>query len=189
MRHPTSKVLFNYWDSLRGSRTAPDRGEIEPGAIRHILADTFILDLSAGEATFRLAGTRLCALFARELRGAGFTPLWMQDGRQDMDRCLAGIAADATGMIGGLVCHTSDGHRINLELILLPLRHLGRTHARMIGAISPGAIPVWIGEKPVVALETVSMRVITPVATEATPQPYLGAERRHRLVVYEGGRR
>ncbi len=46
MKHPTSRMLFSYWDSLRGDRAAPERGEIEPGAIRHILAETFILDLS-----------------------------------------------------------------------------------------------------------------------------------------------
>ena len=42
MKHATTRMLFAYWDTLRGERAAPDRGEIEPGEIRHILADTFI---------------------------------------------------------------------------------------------------------------------------------------------------
>ncbi|HEY0354137.1 MAG TPA: PAS domain-containing protein, partial [Enterovirga sp.] len=64
MKHATSRMLFSYWDSLRGERAAPERSDVEPGAIRHILADTFILGID-GEAgaTFRLAGTRCSALF------------------------------------------------------------------------------------------------------------------------------
>ena len=45
MKHPTSRMLFSYWDGLRGARAARERGEIEPGEIRHILADTFVLEI------------------------------------------------------------------------------------------------------------------------------------------------
>ena len=46
MKHATSRMLFAYWDALRGERSSPERGAINPGAIRHILADTFILEIS-----------------------------------------------------------------------------------------------------------------------------------------------
>ena len=62
MKHATSRMLFAYWDAARGERASPERSEIEPGAIRHILADTFILEIGAnGTAEFRLA-ERECAL-------------------------------------------------------------------------------------------------------------------------------
>ncbi|TXM87718.1 PAS domain-containing protein, partial [Methylobacterium sp. WL122] len=72
MKHPTSRMLYSYWDRLRGQRCAPERSEIEPGAIRHLLADSLILELDMPHrtATLRLAGTRVCALFGRELRAA-----------------------------------------------------------------------------------------------------------------------
>ena len=61
MKHATSRLLFAYWDGLRGDRAAPERSQIEPGQIRHILADTFILAIEPdGQAEFRLAGTRAC---------------------------------------------------------------------------------------------------------------------------------
>ncbi len=70
-------MIFAYWDQLRGERAAPERGEIEPGEIRHVLADTFILEIGADRrAEFRLAGTRLCALFGRELKARPFVDLW-----------------------------------------------------------------------------------------------------------------
>ena len=43
MKHSSNRELFEYWNKRRGRRSAPERGEIEPGAIRHVLADTFIL--------------------------------------------------------------------------------------------------------------------------------------------------
>ena len=58
--------LFQYWNRLRGTRPAPRRTEIEPSDIKTLLADTFILEQdSRGLPVFRLAGTRLCALFGR----------------------------------------------------------------------------------------------------------------------------
>jgi hypothetical protein len=70
MKHATTRMIFAYWDALRGERSAPERGEIEPGEIRHVLADTFVLEVAPERiATIRLAGTRICAFFGRELRG------------------------------------------------------------------------------------------------------------------------
>ncbi len=76
MKHPTSRLLHAYWNGLRGARAAPERGEIEPGEIRHVLADSLILEIDAPRqsATVRLAGTRLCALFGAELRASPSRP-------------------------------------------------------------------------------------------------------------------
>src|SRR5215469_2101579 len=69
MKHAACRELYAYWDERRGKRPAPERAEIEPGAIRHVLSDALILGLDAGTGhPFRLAGTRMCALFGRELK-------------------------------------------------------------------------------------------------------------------------
>ena len=70
MKHEKSTSLFQYWNRLRGNRPAPRRTEIEPADIKANLADTFILEQDTrGRPMFRLAGTRLCATFGRELKG------------------------------------------------------------------------------------------------------------------------
>ena len=73
MKHAASRELYAYWEEKRGTRPAPERAEIEPGAIRGVLSDAFILaiDRSAGHP-IRLAGTRVCALFDREIKGRSF---------------------------------------------------------------------------------------------------------------------
>ena len=186
MKHVSTRVLFAYWDGLRGERAAPERGEIEPGAIRHVLADTFILDLEEpGRAVFRLAGTRLCALFGGEMKGQDFAALWRRQAGNDIDHMIATVTDDAAGVVGGAVGTTRRGATVNLELLLLPLRHRGRTNARLMGAISPAVVPSWIGFDPVESLSMLSLRVILPSGRkEDVPQQ----NRRPHLVVHNGGR-
>ena len=76
MKQEGSLALFHYWNRLRGDRPAPKRTDIEPADIKTLLGDTFILERDTrGEAIFRLAGTRLCAIYGRELKGFAFTSL------------------------------------------------------------------------------------------------------------------
>ncbi len=188
MKHATSRMLFAYWDAVRGERASPERSRIEPGAIRHILADTFILEIGVhGAAEFRLAGTRLCALFGRELKGQTFERLWPAHAGPEARRCVDTVMDEAAGLVSGQVGATLDGQTINLEMLLLPMRHGGRTHALALGALSPATIPAWFGLRPVAFLNTVSQRVIrtswTPPGLHAKP-----AEPQRRFVVHRGGR-
>ncbi|TXM60436.1 PAS domain-containing protein [Methylobacterium sp. WL120] len=174
MKHPTSRMLYSYWDRLRGQRCAPERSEIEPGAIRHLLADSLILELDMPHrtATLRLAGTRVCALFGRELRAAHLSALW---GHASADpwRMVETVAADAIGVVAGLRGTNTDGETVDLEFLLLPLRHRARTQARALGALSPLAPPTWLGLRPLVRLNTLSLRMLArpmPDALHDGPQ-------------------
>ena len=161
MKHPTSRLLHSYWDRIRGERCAPERAEIEPGEIRHVLADSLILELDMPQrsATLRLAGTRVCALFGRELREQHLAALWGASG-DDPWRMIEIVAEDAVGVVAGLRGTTAAGDTIDLELLLLPLRHRGRTQARALGTLSPVGAPVWLGLRPIVRLDTLSLRVM-----------------------------
>jgi hypothetical protein len=76
MQQEATIALFQYWNRLRGGRPVPLRSEIEPADIKRLLADTFILEADGrDEAIFRLAGTRLCAVYGRELKGFAFPSL------------------------------------------------------------------------------------------------------------------
>ena len=131
MKHPSSRDLYAYWDAQRGNRPAPERGDIEPGAIRHLLGDSFILALDAARGhPFRLAGTRVCALFGRELKDEPFTVWDARDRGRSRD--LIDILADeCVGVVAGVDARTNvDGAPIDLELLLLPLGHRGTASAR-----------------------------------------------------------
>lgn len=188
MKNPSTRLVFDYWDTLRGERSAPERGEIEPGALRHALADTFVLENEAIGPVFRLAGTRLCALLGRELRGRAFAALWPDVESQGETRRLVQTVMDETaGAVAGLQAETSTGASVHLELLLLPLRYRGRTHARVLGALSPAVTPDWLGLDTLTSMRMISLRMIWPGMRPNLP-PERSPNERPRLVVLPGGR-
>ena len=104
MKLAASQQLYAYWDELRGARSAPERNDIEPGAIRGILADTFILEFD-GRRDFpmRVVGTRTSALFLRELRGAPFLDLWRGQDRDETRAILSSVADEAQPFLIGAI--------------------------------------------------------------------------------------
>src|SRR3954467_12971152 len=135
MKHSSIRELFNYWNESRGHRPAPERNDIEPGSIRRVLADTFILtfDKSAGHP-FRIAGTRACAAFGRELKGEAFVDLWSADCRNMVRNLLTIVANEAIGVVAGAQGVSTDGSKLDFELLVLPLSQRGRTDVRVLGA-------------------------------------------------------
>ena len=76
MKLAVTMELYGHWNRLRGARSAPERNAIDPGAIRGVLADTFVLDFDVSRGfPFRIAGSRANALFLKELRGLSFLDL------------------------------------------------------------------------------------------------------------------
>lgn len=201
MKAAASKELFAYWNRLRGGRAAPERSDVDPGAIRTILGDTFILEMSSADGfPFRLAGSRICAAVGHELKGERFEGLWRGPDRTTVTDTLATVADDAAVAVLGVAGLTELGRRVDLEVTLLPLRHRGRTHSRILGAMSPIETPYWLGACPITRFELSSLRTIWPTGRrrvfgeDATPPPppaasLAGAARRiGRFLVFDGGR-
>jgi hypothetical protein len=196
MKHPSIRELFEYWNGQRGKRPAPERAEIEPGAIRRVLADTFILSFEpAAGHPFRVAGTRVCALFSRELKGEAFLDLWSAESRRDVSDLLT-IVAEESAAVAASASAACPAGRVQLELVLLPLSHHGRTDARFLGALAPSEPPAWLGTSPPAGLTMGTHRYVGPAAAGAPresailPKAHLalgGGRIRHGFVVYDGG--
>jgi hypothetical protein len=193
MKHPSTRELFDYWNDRRGSRPAPERGEIEPGAIRRVLADTFMLGIDPVTGhPFRIAGTRVCAIFGRELKGVAFTDLWREASRSAIAEILAVVATESVGVVAGASAHGSDGTLLKLELLALPLAQRDGTNARILGALSPAETPYWLGTGGLGPLTLGAIRYLgtmqTAPITAALPAGAGASGRlRHGLVVYDGG--
>jgi hypothetical protein len=192
MKHPSNRAVFAYWNERRGHYAAPERSDMEPTEIRRALADTFMLALQVpGDHPFRLAGTRLCALFGRELKGEAFPGLW-EPGDQAALRELVRIAAEE--LVGTVACatgRTAEQETIQLELLLLPLRRRGREIPRLLGVLAPTVVPCWLGVRPLEALALGTWRYLTELETAQSPRlvpETQGGRPRRGLVVYDGGR-
>jgi hypothetical protein len=189
MKHAASRELFAYWQEQRGRRQAPERAEIEPGAIRQILSETFILALdNAAGYPFRLAGTRVCALFGRELKGESFVKLWTETDRRTIADLLAIVSEEWTGTVAGVTAHNGNGETLELELLLLPLSAPRPSLARTIGVLAPLKMPQGLGLSPVGALTLGSRRHVGAAAEKRLLPRFLSPRNRRGLVVYDGGR-
>ncbi|WP_297113132.1 PAS domain-containing protein [uncultured Devosia sp.] len=173
---PSTKTLYTYWNAIRGSRSAPDRRDIDPTRIREALANTFILELDeADKFSFRLAGSHLCTSYCRELKGRSFSALWHDRDSDAMDTLIRAVTEDhAVALVtfqGSTALHT----KVSFETILMPLRHNGSTHTRILGAMSALEEPYWLGVQPILEQRITGLRLIWPdeVPAEETQREVL----------------
>ncbi|MBL8599018.1 MAG: PAS domain-containing protein [Devosia sp.] len=163
MQNQSTKTLYDYWNSLRGSRSAPDRRDIDPTKIRGALANTFILELNDNrEFDFRLAGSHICAAYARELKGRSFTRLWHPRDRDAMETLVRAVTEDHAVALITFQGVTALNTKLSVETILLPVRHNGSTQTRMLGAMTAMDEPYWFGSQPVVEQRITGLRLIWP---------------------------
>jgi len=103
MKHPSNRAFFAYWDAQRGGERAPDRSDIEPGAVRELLGDIFVLsyDHDAG-FPFRVAGTRVCALLGRDLKDKSFSELFTPEARGEINDIITVVAEELLGAVAGV---------------------------------------------------------------------------------------
>lgn len=194
MKHSSTRGLYDYWNERRGDRPAPERFDIDPAAIRHVLGDTFMLAADfVDQLRFRLAGTRVCALFCREIKGETFKSLWNEASRRSVEDLLLTVTAENQSLVAGLTGRTEDGNELALEMLLLPLAHSGHARIRAIGVLVPFEPPYWLGERPLVELELATVRHVGPNAEADVFAPHFAPAQpkirvRHGFVVYSGGR-
>jgi hypothetical protein len=188
MKHAASRELYAYWQELRGRRPAPERAEIEPAAIRGILSETFILALDRpARYPFRLAGTRVCALFDRELKGTPFLELWDETSRHTVADLLAILADEWVGTVAAVSAHNAEGQAIDLELLLLPLSATRPVLQRSIGVLAPMKA-AGIAASPLGSLTLGGRRHVGPAVEKRLLPRFLAPRSRRGLVVYDGGR-
>ncbi|MDR3475815.1 MAG: PAS domain-containing protein [Devosia sp.] len=163
MQKTSTKTLYDYWNSLRGARSAPDRRDIDPAEIKSALANTFILELDdSREFSFRLAGSHLCTAYARELKGRSFTKLWHPRDRDAMATLIRAVTEDHAVALVTFQGTTPIGTKTAFETILLPIRHNGTTETRLLGGLTALDAPYWLGVQPIMEQRITGLRLIWP---------------------------
>lgn len=209
MNQDGSIALFQYWNRLRGNRPAPLRTDIEPADIKGLLADTFILERNGrGNSKFRLAGTRLCAIYGKELKGYSFSSFWAVHDQNGIERLVNHTLDDKAVCVVSFEGRTEEDRLNRFEMVLLPLE--GKPESRRaLGTVQPIMKPFWLGADPIVENHLENYELVDPnqrpvhssgrpavLAPSLSPdgemliqQPGEGFGRRIRhLVVYQGGR-
>ncbi|HEX4304394.1 MAG TPA: PAS domain-containing protein [Rhizomicrobium sp.] len=138
MKHPSSRGFFAYWDDMRGGERAPDRSAIEPGAVRELLGDIFVLSYDHETGfPFRVAGTRVCALLGRDLKDKRFSTLFAPECRREIEDIVAVVAEELLGAVAGITATAEDGSATHLELLLLPFNTRAHSPISLTGVLAP----------------------------------------------------
>ena len=154
MKQDATRALFEYWDALRGTRPAPERADIEPGAIRSCLANTFVLAADPEQGhLFRIAGTSVCALFGSELTRKPFETLWHAGDQRAIRDLLQTVTGDMEGVVAGVTGCNEAAETVGIEMILLPLAGSDGTAGRVLGGLTVAAPPYWLGTLPIQSLQ------------------------------------
>ena len=162
MRNAGTIELFRYWNHIRDGKPAPKRTQIEPIDIRTYLADTFILEQGLRlEVTFRLAGTRVCAIYGRELKDYSFFGLFSLGDMSLAKRLINACFLDKTVSVIGFDGITKSKKVAGFESVFMPLSGPGESE-RIFGAIFCETKPFWLGAEPVVESRITSVRIVDP---------------------------
>jgi hypothetical protein len=138
MKHPSNREFFAYWDQKRGDARAPDRSEIEPGAVRELLGDIFVLSYdSAAGYPFRVAGTRVCALLGCDQKDRSFSALFTPDCRREIEEIIGVVADEMLAAVAGITATAQDGSLAHLELLLLPFNTRAHAPLSLTGLLAP----------------------------------------------------
>jgi hypothetical protein len=182
---------------VRNGRIAPQRFEIEPAAIAPLLSETFIAEcVGPHKYRFRLAGTKICNYFGRELRNTELLDFWYAEDRDSIVALLGNVFGEGAAGQVLFTGHARNNRSCEFELILLPLSHGGPAINRALGAISAIEPPFWLGAEPMLRQELTEVNVYWP---DGAPQhlqirretlhelPAVGAAARRSFTVHEGG--
>jgi hypothetical protein len=170
--HPASLELYTYWNARRGARPAPFRSEIEPADIRDVLPDIFILDIEGPENyVWRLAGTRLCTLHCRELKGRSFLADWTGENADPMRSLLRTVVEKNLVAVLEITGKNTRNQSIDMEMVLMPLHVEHSNKMRVLGCLMPLDQPYWMGISPPVERQIQTTRLIWPSTPFGDPLP------------------
>jgi hypothetical protein len=171
MKHPSNQEFFAYWNEKRGDGRAPDRGDIQPDAVRELLGDIFVLACDeANRYPFRVAGTRLTALLGRDLKGESFPGLFEAEGRRDIEDVITAVTEDMLAAVAGITATSAEG-LAHLELLLLPFNLLA---------------PFESGHGRLRDFKLTSWRYLHPPTERILPRALRKLKLARGLMVYEG---
>lgn len=190
MKHPAAREVFAYWDSCRGTAIAPTRADFDPAALRAHLGDMFVIGFGArGACTFRVAGTRVCARFGRELKGLAFRSLWHPRDRALVDDIADAVAFEHQASVIGAVARDTAGFQTSFELLLLPFAGGTLVRPSLTGLMAPLNEFAAQANGRIVELALGTWRRIGNIA--APPVGDVAPRRRHPargITLYEVGR-
>jgi hypothetical protein len=149
MKHPSSRELYDYWDKQRDGAPAPERGALEPAPIRHLIGDMFVVGCDQASCfPLRVAGTRICAMVGRDVKGEDFLDLFARASRRQVEDFLSIATEESLATIAGVTAFTDGLTPVYLELLLLPFAPSVLAPQSVTGSLVMLGVPAQLDRMP-----------------------------------------
>jgi hypothetical protein len=160
--HPSSRALFRFWEATRGSRAAPDRGDIDLHHIRDLVPNLAIIERASRSARFRwrLAGTLVCDLYRLELTGRDFLAGWDSFESDVIGRFLGGVVQSLQPCVLRFRLTTNFNQAIGVEMIGLPVLPEGSRGIQIFAGVFSFPDDTLLGYRFIAGMELSSARSI-----------------------------
>jgi len=134
MKHRNSHLLVGYWDRLRKGRDVPDQTDVDPRAIKRVLANVFILEASdPGRPLYRLAGTAHCEQYGGELKATSFLARWETQSRSAIALLLRQSLRTHQPVCISSIGATASTGMVQIETVLAPVTFGDGAPTRFLG--------------------------------------------------------
>lgn len=189
--HPGSRALFRYWEAVRGEMSAPPRDWLDLQKIRMLVPHLFMIERRPGQIyAWRLAGTRVCQLWGKELTGRPAFAEGDRFERESISRLLDGVVDAHQPFVLRFRLHSDAGPSVAAELVGTPLRARQGNATYVFGVIMPFREVIRSQHDQVTSFELSTARTIW---TEPVPGADRSASSRSNsqqaFQVINGGRR
>jgi hypothetical protein len=160
--HPGSRALFRYWEKIRAERAAPNRDDLDLTQIRYLVPNLVMLERDNIRLSYkwRLAGTRTCELYRRELTGTDALMGWDKFESQAIKRLFDGVVTSLQPCLIRFRLNTTLNQTIGAELIGLPLQARKDVRIHILGGIFPFREIDNLGYDGIASLELSGARTI-----------------------------
>lgn len=134
MQDSPSRTLLEHWNDVRAGAPYALRKDIRPQRLGKALPLIFMIARHDGALHFRLAGTSICALFGRELKGAPFSEFWESESAS-LANASSLQAIEASIPLCLHITMNTPGSDVAASLLLLPVAATRPNPDRLIGAL------------------------------------------------------
>ena len=160
--HPGSRTIFRHWEAIRGEAPAAHRDDLDLRQLGRYVSWLFIMEHSsrANGYVWRLAGSKICELWRRELTGSDVLAGWDRFERETVRRLLDGVRENFQPCSLRLRLSTSLGQLIDTEIIALPLHARDGHSVHIFGGAMPFRETGILGYDRITGVELASGRTI-----------------------------
>ncbi len=160
--HPGSRRLFAHWETLRAERPLPKREELTFASVKDLMPDMVVLerDDARGGYRFRLAGSRVCELFGRNLTSGDALAGWDAFEASILSNHFELALKNFQPVLLRMRLLTDTGLTLAAELIAMPIQARESDRIQLIGGLFSFCDTSDLSHQYIRARELVSARAI-----------------------------